>query len=106
MSDTEINEVKFSMKDMWWANTKVAIATFVIAGIYFQFVQVRDTQVISHKTMKERTEYVNMRIDTKHSAQQKYIEENNKSQNDNMNAIWVVINEMQLQHKNSNNKQE
>lgn len=99
MNTQEMNTAKFSMKDMWWANTKVAIATFVIAGIYFQFIQVRDTQVSEHETMVARTEYVNERINTKHSAQQKYIEENNAAQNDNMNKIWEVINKIQTENQ-------
>ena len=90
-----MNEAKFSMKDMWWANTKVAVATFVIAGIYFQFVQVKETQVLEHQTMKDRTEYVNGRINTKHAAQQKYIEDNDKALKDNLDNVWTVLSELQ-----------
>jgi len=61
----EFNVPKYSLKDMYWLATKVAIATFVVAGIYFQFREVQKEQ----KSLKDRIEYVNNRIDTKHDQQ-------------------------------------
>ena len=94
----EYDQPKFSVKDMWWANTKVAIATFVIAGIYFQFVQVRDLQQVEHVTMKDRTEYINKRIDTKHEQQDTYIKEFKKEQELENTQIWMVVNKLMTAH--------
>ena len=94
----EYDQPKFSVKDMWWANTKVAIATFVIAGIYFQFVQVRDLQTVEHATMKERTEYINKRIDTKHEQQGIYVKEFKKEQIAENTKIWSMLNKLMATH--------
>ena len=62
----EFNVPKYSLKDMYWLATKVAIATFFVAGLLFQFRAVQLEQV----RLKERIEYVNGRINTKHKQQE------------------------------------
>ena len=37
----EYDKLKYSLKNMWWLGKKVASATFIIAGIYFQFREIQ-----------------------------------------------------------------
>lgn len=52
----EYDKVKYSDKDMWWANSKMAIVVFTIALIYARFLSVETTQVIVTEQQSAMTE--------------------------------------------------
>lgn len=78
----EYDKPKYSLKDLYWFGARIAIATFIVSGIYFQFQQMRRIQEIEHIEVKESVEKVNGRIDRKHNAQQEFF-------NEKIEAIWV-----------------
>lgn len=65
----EYDKPKYSLKDMYWFGGRVAVATFVVAGIYFQFLQMKKVQEIEHQEVKTEIKNANGRIDRKHNAQ-------------------------------------
>ena len=82
----EMNKMEYSKKDMWWAVSKTAIATFMLAGIFFRFLAVENTQIEvlngqeELKTLIEsKNAYTNDRIDKK-TARNKELIDINKSE--------------------------
>ena len=79
----EIDKVEYTKKDLWWVITKTALATFVLAGIFFRFVSVENTQLEvlqGQEDLKALIEdvnnYTNERIDKKTSRNKEFIDEN------------------------------
>lgn len=106
MADQSIpdyNRPMYTKKDLWWVATKVAIGTFVVAGILFQFRDVQKVQVVEHGTMNLRTEYVNGRIDRKHDDQQKDIDKNEQYAHEEFQKIWNYLN---TEQQNKQSKQD
>jgi len=61
----ELEKPEFSKKDMWWANSKIAVAVFVLSGIFFRFEHVEELLFQQVKTHQSEIDYVNDRMDKK-----------------------------------------
>ena len=85
MNNMEANKPEYSKKDMWWAVSKTAVATFILAGIFFRFIAVEDTQkevlagqVELKKLIEAKNVYTNDRVDKKTDRIQQDVDRNFK----------------------------
>ncbi len=78
----EYDKIKYSDKDMLLANSKLAVAIFVIAGIYFRFIIVEDNQTALIEAQKKAT-----------TAFLKEIEDIHKKSHEDKTAIYAQIKE-------------
>jgi hypothetical protein len=110
----EYDKVKYSDKDMWWANSKVAIAVFAIALIYARFLSVETTQVAISEQQQAMTEqmgtaiellrendisnveYLNDRMDKKTKRIEDDLEKTKIDSKIDKEKIWAEIEKLKL----------
>lgn len=93
----EYDKIKYSDKDLWWAVSKTAVASFIVVGIFFRFLTVENVQLSHIEALEllkeellstekrimirlnEKDAEQTRRLDTKTSRNKSYIDENSKA---------------------------
>jgi len=99
----EYDKVKYSDKDLWWATTKVSVAVFFMAMIYFRFISVELTQQGIKQEQKEITSKLVTAIEllsNKDNENVNYLndrmDKKTKRIEDDVLKLWSEIEELKL----------
>ncbi len=105
----EYDKIKYSDKDMWWANSKIAIAVFVVALIYSRFLSVETTQISITEQQETMTEQMAIAIELLHENDKKNVDYLNDRINkktgrieDDVDKLWTEVEKLRL--PNSDNE--